>query len=184
MSIPVQKEDKVKDRPEESCNPFLVLCSVKLCPFISSANFPVFRAHAPSHTRLPLTQASGNSPVKADRVEQGTTIYDVRSGWGRGVPKRQKKGMRLREFCTWQGGWGKKNPISLRTSYKYRPLAFFCWWHLHPAGVVALGVQVFWQSVHCFFLPYRRVRQNPESKKNNGTCTWNWISWDIINSPR
>ena len=32
----------------------------------------------------------------------------VRSVWGRGVPQKQTKGMRLREFCTWQGGGGPK----------------------------------------------------------------------------
>ena len=37
-----------------------------------------------------------------------------------GVPKKQTKGTRLRELCTWQGGGGKKSEI-LRTSYMEAP---------------------------------------------------------------
>ena len=33
------------------------------------------------------------------RLTKGPCLYDVRTGWGRGVPKKQTKGTRLRELC-------------------------------------------------------------------------------------
>ena len=48
----------------------------------------------------------------------GTSIYEVRSGWGEGVPKKQTNGTGLREFCTRQGG---EESNLLRTSYMEAP---------------------------------------------------------------
>ena len=42
---------------------------------------------------------------EADDVREHTYMTSAEDG-GRGVPKKQTKGTRLREFCMWQGGRG------------------------------------------------------------------------------
>ena len=82
-----------------------------------------------SRSLLIRTMARTSDSTKREKQDEkertkgkGASIYEVRSGWGRGVPKKQTKGARLCEFCTYLGGGrGSKNPKIMRTSYMEAP---------------------------------------------------------------